>query len=743
MASYELPNPTYFSDDQILAFVDAIPALAWMATRDGAIFWYNRRWYEYTGTAPEQMKGWGWQSVHDPKILPDVMDRWTSSIRSGEPFEMVFPLRGADGSFRSFLTRVVPVRDSRGDIVRWFGTSTDIDELEHARVALANSEERFRVAVKAVGDIVWTNSSSGEMHGPQPEWQAFTGQSEEELQGFGWSRAVHPEDVEATLKEWKRCVESQQEFIWNHRLRRQDGLYRMFSIRAVPVTTGDGSVREWVGVHTDVTEAEGLERELQSQRELLDVAQAAARAGFWRWKVDSGEIVWSIGCYDIFGVPLGTVITPEIFWDRVHPEDRQVLAKAMEEALKSGEYYVQFRVLKPAEHPCWVAARAKMFRDSGSGPELMGINLDISAEKAREQELQLTSKLIDVAQSAANAGIFRWHLSSDMKEISEDSYRLFEVEPRQKIPALDLHQNVPPEDRDRVLAAVKQARETGIYEAEFRVKRPNGSLRWIAARGRRFHDERGEPYLLGLNIDVTDRKLAEESLLKAEKIAAVGRLAATISHEINNPLEAVTNLLYLAEISKDLAEAQSFIKTAEHELQRVTDIVTQTLRFHRQSSKPRSARLSELLGSVLKLHQPKLTQANIDVRAVYRADDPVCALDGELRQVFANLVGNAVDAMSKSGGKLTIRLSRALPSLGTEGMRVSIADNGHGIAREHLPRLFEAFYTTKGATGSGLGLWVSSEIIAKHHGKIRVRSSRSPHAHGTVFQVIVPFQGIR
>lgn len=132
------------SEERFRTMVEAIPQLAWMADPDGYIFWYNQRWYEYTGTTPEQMEGWGWQSVHDPDMLPRVMERWKQSIDTGRPFEMEFPLRGADGRFRRFLTRVQPLRDAEGHITRWFGTNTDVDELLEAQEAVRESEEKYR-----------------------------------------------------------------------------------------------------------------------------------------------------------------------------------------------------------------------------------------------------------------------------------------------------------------------------------------------------------------------------------------------------------------------------------------------------------------------------------------------------------------------------------------------------------------------------------------------------------------------
>ena len=121
------------SESQLRALVDTIPQLAWMADPDGSIFWYNRGWYAYTGTTLEQMKGWGWQSVHDPKVLPDVLVKWRQSIDTGQPFEMLFPLKNARGHFRWFLTRVNPLHNSAGEVVRWFGTNTDIHQVKRER----------------------------------------------------------------------------------------------------------------------------------------------------------------------------------------------------------------------------------------------------------------------------------------------------------------------------------------------------------------------------------------------------------------------------------------------------------------------------------------------------------------------------------------------------------------------------------------------------------------------------------
>ena len=168
------------NERQFRELAEGIPQLAWTANPDGWIYWYNQRWYQYTGTTPQQMEGWGWQSVHDPNELPNVMERWKVSIATGETFDMVFPLRGADGVFRPFLTRVMPLRDTQGRVVRWFGTNTDISEQRQTEEALRESEERWSTTLRSIGDAVISTCRQGKI--------MFMNEVAEKLTGWTLSR---------------------------------------------------------------------------------------------------------------------------------------------------------------------------------------------------------------------------------------------------------------------------------------------------------------------------------------------------------------------------------------------------------------------------------------------------------------------------------------------------------------------------------------------------------------------------
>jgi PAS domain S-box-containing protein len=473
------------SQKQITTFADSIPALAWMADSEGYLFWYNRRWYDYTGTTPEQMEGWGWQSVHDPEILPAVIERWTHSIRSGEPFEMMFPLKRADGEFRTFLVRATPARNERGDVARWFGTCTEVDELERTRQQLQLHEERIRVALGSVPIILYT--------------------TDRELR-YTWMYRAH------------------------------------------------------------------------------------------------------------------------------------------------GQY--------PAEN---IIGRK---------------DIDVEPDKFKE--------INEFKQSVLDSG------QPDRREIRYNFDGRVEIYD---------------------------------YTAE--------PLR----------DANGE--IVGLTVaalDITHIRLAEEALRKTEKLAIVGRLAASIAHEINNPLEAVVSLIYVARSMATDEELRGYLDTAEQELYRVAHVVTQSLRFHRQSTAVGEVRVSSLMDSALALYSGRLKHSGIELTTDYRDPQPLLCLASELRQVFANLIGNAFEATR--GGRIALRAYPATnPRTGAPGIRAIVADTGHGIDAKTREHLFEPFITTKGDFGTGLGLWVSAEILKRHHATLQIKSSTDPEHSGTVFSIFFPLTG--
>jgi PAS domain S-box-containing protein len=239
--------------------------------------------------------------------------------------------------------------------------------------------------------------------------------------------------------------------------------------------------------------------------------------------------------------------------------------------------------------------------------------------------------------------------------------------------------------------------------------------------------------------DISELKQAEAALIQNEKLAAVGRLASSIAHEINNPLESVMNLIYLARQYAVDPDARTLLETADQEIRRVSIIANQTLRFHKQPSKPQAITPADLISTVLGLYEGKLRNAGICIEKRYRAEDPVTCFEGDIRQILNNLVGNAIDAMPH-GGRLLVRSRRATDwSTGRKGLTLTVVDTGVGMNADILKKIFDPFFTTKGIGGTGLGLWVSQEITERHSGVLKVRSSQREGRSGTVCALFLPF----
>ena len=250
--------------------------------------------------------------------------------------------------------------------------------------------------------------------------------------------------------------------------------------------------------------------------------------------------------------------------------------------------------------------------------------------------------------------------------------------------------------------------------------------------------------IIVMGVDVTENKRAQKALIQNEKLAAIGRLSAAIAHEINNPLGAVTNLLYLAKMESSNDQVREFIDRADSELRRISAITNQTLSFSKQPTAMKAVHSAELLGGVINIFHSRLLKGRVRVEQRIRSDDPITCFEGEIRQVLSNLVSNAIESMQSSGGRLLLRSHCATnwPD-GRKGLSITVADTGTGIHPEVRKRIFEPFFTTKGQSGTGLGLPVSLEIVGRHEGSLRVRSRQAAQKSGTVFTLFLPFDAVR
>lgn len=299
-----------------------------------------------------------------------------------------------------------------------------------------------------------------------------------------------------------------------------------------------------------------------------------------------------------------------------------------------------------------------------------------------------------------------------------------------------------PEERERVAAAWQHSVASGeLYELETRLRRADGSYRWMLARGAPLRNGSGRTLKwFGTCTDIHEQKMAEETLRTAEKLAATARMASALAHQINNPLAAVTNLLYLLEHEAGSnQQMRQYGALAQQELARVAHIARQTLGLYRESSAPAVLRLSDIVDNILELYASDIVARQVTVEKQYQCEAQVVGLPGELRQMVSTLLLNALEAVPVEGMvKLRLQSGRDRRDPARRGVRFVVADNGHGIPPEHRNRIFEPFFTTKAEKATGLGLWVAQTIVQHYGGTIRLHSSTQPSRHGTTVSVFLP-----
>jgi PAS domain S-box-containing protein len=597
------------SEQQFRTLANSIPQLCWMANAEGWIVWYNQRWYDYTGTTPEQMEGWGLQSVHDPVELPRVTERWRGSIQKGEPLEMVFPLRRADGVFREFLTRVIPIKDAGGKVVRWFGTNTDITQQREIEQALRTERDFSTAVLETAAALTVVIDRQGRITRFNRACEALTGFTAAEACGLPIWDFIPPEDICGVRQTWDAlCAGNFPNQLENHWVSRT-GSRRLISWSNTALLGADGTVQYIIASGVDITER-----------------------------------------------------------------------KLAENALRRSE------------------ARLRRFYESGT-VAVMYWNTDGAITDANDKFLDV----IGYTRADLTNGRVSW---ADI---------------------------TPPEYREADEAALRELNATGVgtpYEKQY--IRKDGSRVPIVINSAMLDEARHEG--VAFVLDISERKRAEQALIRSEKLASVGRMAATVAHEINNPLELIMNSVYIASLDKSLSSrARENLTIAEQELERVAHLTRQTLGFYRENTVPTTVNVSELVKDVVEIYSPKFMQRGIAVHVENESGLQIHAIAGEIRQVVSNIVSNAIDA-SPQDSRLSVRTSRVTLN-GTSCARLTFADTGEGITPENLNHIFEPFFTTKKSVGTGLGLWVTSEIVHRHQGRIRVRSRQG---QGTVFSIFLP-----
>ena len=431
---------------------------------------------------------------------------------------------------------------------------------------------------------------------------------------------------------------------------------------------------------------------------------------------------------EILGEPILRLIPPEL-----HHEEAQILAK-----LRAGEridHYETIRMKKNGERFPVSVTISPVKDETGHVIGVSKIARDISGRTKTDESRFRLAAVVDSADDA----IISKDLNGIINSWNDGARRMFGYTADEMI-GQSILRLIPVELHYEEVAILSRLRAgERVDHFETRRTRKDGSTIELSVTISPIMDGSGR--VIGASKiarDISDRRRIERLMLQSEKIAATGRMAAAVAHEINNPLEAVMNLIFLArQNSPPAGKAYQHLKMAEEELERVSHIARQTLGYYRDAGLPSEVFFHELIENVLTIYRSKLLAYGISVDTQFNDLQKILVSRGEFIQIFSNLIANAIDAMP-NGGVLHLSVRIVISSAGG-GIRTVIRDSGTGIKSEHLDRIFEPFFTTKGDLGTGIGLWVTKQLVEKRGGQISVASNTEPGKSGTVVSLFVPF----
>ena len=679
------------------------------------------------------------------------------------------------GRRMAMLGSAVPLRSETGEVRGCIGAFLDITERERAEEALRESEERLRMQMERmpIGCIVHDERNCFSQLNPAAE--RIFGYTAAELRGQHTNVLVaeaarpHVDSIMRRVAEGDMTAHSENENVT------KDGRTIICQWTNTPLRDGAGNFIGSLSMVEDVTERKRIEAELAKAEEARKVAEGvhAERQRFFQVL----ETMPAMVC----------LLTPDHHVAFANRAFREKFGESqgrhcyeycfgLTEPCDFCESYVALKTGQPHH---WevkgpdgsiIDAYDYPFADVDGSPLIMEMDIDITEvrktqaalsemnENLERRVVERTNRLLETSQrlkalmEAVPVGI-SFSNETTCQRITGNRAVLdqFEVKSSDNLSASApdaeapgrqvrfLRDGLPITDMELPLQRAV-AENRGIPPMELEVQLPSGRRWFCEASGAPVRDVKGGVIAgIAVTVDITQRKQAEEALLRSEKLASVGRMAASVAHEINNPLSAVTNTLYLAKSSLyEPGLAQVYLDMADDELKRVSHITRQTLGFYRETSTPTTVSVNAIANSAVDLLVAKVKLKRAKVERQFDGDLGVTAVGGELRQVFSNLVANSLDAIAE-GGAIKVRVSKSTcVNTGQARVRVTVADNGNGIAAATLPHIFEPLFTTKETTGSGLGLWVSKQIIDKHKGSIRVRSSTNGICRGTTFSVLIP-----
>ena len=726
--------------------VDSIPGLIATTGALGEVEFLNRQTLEYFGKSNEELKDWALIGAVHPDDLPRVVEVRKKSIETGQIYEIEHRCRRADGVYRWFQVRGLPVRDAENKITAWYLLLTDIDDRKGAEEALHARELDARSLLDNMPGFLGRHSPDGTPEIVNRPFLEYYSKTLEEVQKWRTSDIVHPDDLAYVMEAFGNGISSGQPWGLELRLRRFDGTYRWFQARWVPVRDVEGRILHWNALTTDIDDRKKAEEALQASeldaRSLLDNMPGLLA----RLSPDGTPEIYNRPFLQYLGVTLDELKR----WrtsDIVHRDDLAHTIEVFGNGISSGQPFdLEYRLRRFDGIYRWFQARTVPVRDiDGLILQWNALVTDIDDRKQAEDQVEQAYLRLAEAQRLSKTGSFITDLLADDHNWSEETFRIFDFDPATKVTVERIREVIHPEDLPSFDAMIARAMTGVDVDFVFRIVTSRSAMKHIRGMARIMLQDR--PLFIGALQDITESKVAEEALDRARselahvaRVTTLNALTASIAHEINQPLASlVTNAsICLRRLNADPPNVDGARETVQRTIRdanRASDVITRLRALYtKKEFTLETLDLNEVTKEVIALSLSDLQRNRVVLRSELTEDlPPVIGDRTQLQQVTLNLLRNGSDAMigvEDRPRQLLIRTQREE----VDRVRLSVQDAGCGVNPDDFEKLFEAFYTTKSG-GMGIGLSVSRSIIERHQGRLWAEPNDGP---GTTFSFSIP-----
>ncbi len=696
---------------------DTIPTLCWMADPYGNIYWYNKRWYEYTGVTPGKIDGEDWEAAHDPNDRQHILEKWKEATKTGEPFDMVVSLRGADGIYRPFLSHIVPSKDDKGNVTGWLGIKNDISDLRAAGDALEASEERFKLLVEAMPQMAFMANDKGEITYFNKRWYEYVGGGEETL-GWGWKNkhVHHPDDLEMAIERWDNAIKTGKDYEIEYRLRRHDGKYRWHLGRAVAVRDKSGKITSWIGTNTDIHEQK---RQTQIQNFLLEADKELSKSLEYKETLKTIARMCVPAVADWCSVDL---LNDDGVFEQV------TVAHVDPDKIEMAREFRARNPILPSEELPGVAKVVETCRTMFY-PRISDEILEASIDNPETLEFMKSLHLNSIIVAPVNVkGITRGALTFVSSETSSGYTE------KDLAMAEELASRVSLAITNALLFHEVQVELAHTQRLEHELQNEKAMLESRV----KSRTEQLERTNRGLEAEVERRREIEKELHRSNQ--ELQDFAYVASHDLQEPLRKIQAFgdILENEFGNQLGEGAEYLKRMHAAAGRMSQLIEDLLLFSRVTTKPPTPvkiNLNQIVEEVLIDLENRLdeTAGRVEV-----GDLPVVMADAtQMRQLFQNLIANALK-FHREGVPPVVKVT-SRPSTDKKNMHaITVEDNGIGFDEKYEERIFGVFQRLHGRgsyEGTGIGLAVCRKIVERYGGTI---TAEGRQGEGAKFIINIP-----